>query len=521
MHYFVLLLLWSFSTFLLVPANAADFESTNPAGTYPVGFERVQHSDHTRVFHPQFDIVSGKAFTGERSRPVQMLVWYPAATSNSSTASRLTYDDYVRLRLTEDNFALSTVQIDKLYQREIADLQKRMGDPKRAEQLLDKPMNASRGLPPAAGKFPVVVYAASYSNTADENSDLCEWLASHGYLVIAVPSMGPTSHKMTHDIEGLEQQAGDISVAIAYAQKHPLSDMSQIAVMGYSRGGLSNFLAAAKDDRIRALIALEGSVRYDPKRVNGGKDAVPYVTPARVAIPLLYAAAQPPDIEEIVQNLEPSYSFMNEMKYADVYRMTLYPLTHGDFASKYLRESDPANYKDYSLDEITRANNTMYMYILNFLNARLKQDAQSELFLSREPRDNGVPARTLSMTIIRAKAKAPTFESFASDLHQRGFSHAQTVFEERKKQDDKFQLSKEALNSWGYQLLRNDRVKEAIEVFKLNAFIYPNDANTFDSLAEAYAKDKNKALAILNYKKSLQLNPDNIKAAKQIELLSK
>ena len=49
-------------------------------------------------------------------------------------------------------------------------------------------------------------------------------------------------------------------------------------------------------------------------------------------------------------------------------------------------------------------------------------------------------------------------------------------------------------------LLRDDKTNEAIEIFKLNVY---------DSLGEAYMKQGEKELAIENYQKSLELNPNN------------
>ena len=65
------------------------------------------------------------------------------------------------------------------------------------------------------------------------------------------------------------------------------------------------------------------------------------------------------------------------------------------------------------------------------------------------------------------------------------------------------------MNNAGYELLQAGKVKEAIEVFKLNVNAFPKSANVYDSLGEAYMKDGNKELAIENYKISLELNPGN------------
>ncbi|MBA3442260.1 MAG: serine hydrolase, partial [Pyrinomonadaceae bacterium] len=69
------------------------------------------------------------------------------------------------------------------------------------------------------------------------------------------------------------------------------------------------------------------------------------------------------------------------------------------------------------------------------------------------------------------------------------------------------------LNTLGYQLLGMKRIKEAIEVFKLNVEAYPQAANPYDSLGEAYMMNGDKELAVKNYKRALELNPQNKNAA--------
>ena len=57
------------------------------------------------------------------------------------------------------------------------------------------------------------------------------------------------------------------------------------------------------------------------------------------------------------------------------------------------------------------------------------------------------------------------------------------------------------------------------ELFKLNVIAYPESANTYDSLGEAYMTNGDKELAMKNYKKSLELDPKNQNAVKMLESL--
>lgn len=74
---------------------------------------------------------------------------------------------------------------------------------------------------------------------------------------------------------------------------------------------------------------------------------------------------------------------------------------------------------------------------------------------------------------------------------------------------NEYDFSETELNTLGYQLLQMGKVPESIQIFKLNVEAYPQAFNTYDSLGEAYMRHGEKDLAITNYKKSLELNPQN------------
>jgi CubicO group peptidase (beta-lactamase class C family) len=68
------------------------------------------------------------------------------------------------------------------------------------------------------------------------------------------------------------------------------------------------------------------------------------------------------------------------------------------------------------------------------------------------------------------------------------------------------------LNGWGYMLLEQGRVDEALRVFTENASYYPDNAYAYDSLGEAQLAAGNRAEAIRNYRRSLELDPTNTNA---------
>ena len=65
------------------------------------------------------------------------------------------------------------------------------------------------------------------------------------------------------------------------------------------------------------------------------------------------------------------------------------------------------------------------------------------------------------------------------------------------------------MNALGYQLMGEGKTEEAIAVFKSNVERYPNSANVYDSLAEAYEKTGKLDLARSNYEKAVRLGSQN------------
>ena len=89
----------------------------------------------------------------------------------------------------------------------------------------------------------------------------------------------------------------------------------------------------------------------------------------------------------------------------------------------------------------------------------------------------------------------------------------------KKSQPDAYNFQEAQLNTLGYNLMQNGKIKEAIRIFQLNVEIYPASGNVYDSLAEAYMKNGDKQLAIENYEKSLKLDSANTNAVEMLKKL--
>jgi tetratricopeptide (TPR) repeat protein len=485
----------------------AGFAGLTP-GPYGVGFRVVQQYDYARSYKEKTDLVTGKAYLGERARPVQTLVWYPAQKAGSP----LRYADYVRTEATDEVFQQTEAQVAAYLAGQQQWMASRVGA-KQAQALLDQRMWAVSNATASAGKFPVVLYAPGSGGVAHEAADLCEYLASHGYVVLASRSLGTRTSLINVDQEGLATQAGDIRFLLSYAHTLPQADMAHVAAAGWSWGGLANVLAASQDSRIGALVSFDGTQH---------REYTAGIARTRLTVPWLYVQRRPESVRELSANgMETTNILLNEAKYADLYHVVMSPMEHVDFSTKALRVAQPEHFTEYSRAEIEAAYHWTCRYTLEFLNATLKGNATGQQFLARTPAQNGVPAHLARAYHLPAQTSlVPTQTGFAAALAQEGFDHALAIYRRVQQQDSAFTLSEPTLNSWGYQLIREAHdLPAAVAIFRLGTELYPNSFNLFDSLGEADELNHNAATAITHYRRSLELNPQNSHAQQRLQAL--
>jgi tetratricopeptide (TPR) repeat protein len=477
-------------------------------GLHAVGFRVVQQYDHTRTYKGAIDIVSGTPSAGERARPIQTLVWYPAQQGGAP----LSYEDYARTEASDDEFGRGDAQVAAYMAGRMKDLVARVGLAQ-AKATLGQRMWAMRGAHPKAGKYPVVVYAPGGGGPAHEVADLAEYLASNGYIVIASRNLGTRTRGMNYDAEGADSQAGDIGFLISYAQSLPQADMARIAVAGWSWGGMANVFAASRDSRIAALVSFDGTREPELTR---------RISPSRVALPWLYVQRHPETVAQLsAKEIETSVSLLNELKYANIYQVVMYPMLHEDFSSAALRLARPSWFAEYSRAEVEQAYHWTARYTLEFLNAYLKGEPAGLAFLDRTPLANGMAPHMARVSHTPAQAGLPPNRAgFAAALAQQGFGEAPRIYREMKQRDPAFVLSENELNVWGYQLMAREKgLADALAIFRFGTGLYPDSAELFDSLGEALENNQDAPAAIASYRRALELNPRHVHAVARMAAL--
>ena len=138
-------------------------------------------------------------------------------------------------------------------------------------------------------------------------------------------------------------------------------------------------------------------------------------------------------------------------------------------------------------------------------------------YLKRKPAENGVPVHFMAVNYRARKGAPASLDAFRAELGRQGFDHAADIYAAMQKEAPDFKLDERAVNSWGSDLMADNHLPEAIELFKLNVTLYPESGDVYDSLGDAYDKSGQKQLAADSYKKSLEKNPNNDHARQKLK----
>ncbi len=95
-------------------------------------------------------------------------------------------------------------------------------------------------------------------------------------------------------------------------------------------------------------------------------------------------------------------------------------------------------------------------------------------------------------------------------------------FEQLRADTADYAVNEGELNRLGYHALQSWRDPSlAIDVFQLNVRAFPKSGNVYDSLGEAYLVRGDTARAVANYRRSLELDPNNSNAANILQRIGR
>jgi hypothetical protein len=341
------------------------------------------------------------------------------------------------------------------------------------KKLLDTPMLAQPDAISANGKFPLLIGMLRPLST----SLVCEMLASNGYVVAMVKS-----NSLGSFAKAPLEQIPDMQMAISYLEKKSLADASKIGVFGFSGSGFTPVLFGMYDARVKALADIESGLYMEG--LFQGLSESNFYNPSKLYAPFLHIFSR--DLSKQEKYLE---ELENKTKFSSRYRLLLNQpgLHHWDFASEgytscvVLKNRGPAQLGIQKAFEISS------VYLLNFFDAVLKADPEAVAFMTNKPLLPKISSSAWDIHTLNPARRAPDSEEFEHIVRTKGIKIAIGIVNNTIKEDSLSTLWQGfALNRMGFTFLGEKKFEEAIQIFKLNTELHPEEANFFDSLAEGY-----------------------------------
>jgi len=481
-------------------------------GKLEVGFRFDDIIDSTRTYdYSEYEITDIESRLG--GRPIRLYTWYPADAENEKDRMSL----YRYVEISRGDFSIggqSTVILNKLpIERALPE--------KQLNSTLMQITKAFENAQPAEGKYPLIVLGQGlYYENPITHFSLCEYLASHGFVVVSCPLAGTNSPLVMLTVRDLESIVRDLEFILKTSLNLPYVDMNRIGVIGFDMGGMAGQILQMRNSEVDAIMTMDADIVFP--HFSGLPGNHPSFDIQKMTAPWIHMT-QSIGIEPYRTNLEQSVWGQNS---SDGYLMLFTDpnVQHVNFTSygllniptplvSYWRENTLPNFTAYS---------AICKFGLIFMNAYLKNN-QTELRRLTDEANSQKPNSIFTLEYKKDTNRGLTFDHFLNQIISGDIVGAVKKVKQHKERNPSWIFySENSINNIGYRFLYTlNKPEIALEILKLNVDMYPESANAYDSYAEALLRMDKVEEAVENYKKSLELNNENDNARKMLDLLIK
>lgn len=465
-------------------------------GPYDVGFRTLESYDHSRTLVPKYDYM-GEPNDGIRARPIIACLWYPASTPDD--ALQMSYGEYAFPYPEDDRFF---AVLSRLQDREVNTIFGITRDQAAVLQMMSTPMYAVRDAEPLTDTFPLVVYHQSLGGAACENALLCEYLASHGFLVMTTPALGLNSLTPTTQMADLENLIRDKEYALGMLDEAGLFSFDQLYLLGNALGGLAALDMQMRNADVEGVIAL-GDMICDSAQVEYCRRS-PSFNPDRMDVPLLLLT-------------DSTVTTTSESVFE-----TFHYSPHTWMRGMWNIEPDLLHYPMFTsvsseMEAMMPPLRGAYHRTAGVILAYLEGLASGQPETANSIRDK--IGSSVTMAQYPAEQLPPTAEQFARLIQGEYLDTAVALFHYFHETEPERVLFAEALvNAFGYRALQAGDSERAIKLFLMNTVAYPNSCNSWDSLSDGYLAAGDNENAVTAMKRALatiEIDTTNPEALKE------
>ena len=475
------------------------------------GFRLIEKRDFSR-FYP-----SGKD-DEMKARLVRVYLWYPA---KNTTQTSMRFEDYVRMAAADFKPGGSEGPADLTEKFLPVQLSKGLNG-EELKIIMEKRTAAVRNAAYAEGIFPLLVLGQGlYYESPLSHLVLCEFLASHGYVVVTCPLLGTHYRLVNINVEDLETEIRDLEFVLGMIQELPQIKTDSLGIIGYDLGGMAGLILSMRNPGVDAFLSLDAGILFG--HFSGLPGSHPHYREENFTIPWMHMTQA-----RFIKNFRDERglsTLMDRKLYGDSYLVQVKTNNHGEFSSYAMFgiRSAVAGYWDQWESDPQKRYSAICRNTLAFFNAYLRQDKAALTELRKTAKEPNEEKELFTMEYKQGETAPPSMAELVHLIIDKGMSQAMPIIEEAKRAfPDTVLIEENVLNWLGYHFLYWwGREEEALEVFKLNVSLFPESANTYDSLGEAYLVRGDTDSAVRCYKKSLKLNPENTNAIQRLNQLLK
>jgi len=483
-------------------------------GPFRVGFRVDRQADASRAERPRTTLEEMPA-KGSPLRTIEITMWYPARPSSAQPirfGDYMTYADDIVSDRAEDRAApadLETRRKNAIHG--FATFAIFNETPESSwSPILDSKMLAVLDAAPASGRFPVILHAPGANGTSVLVATTCEYLASHGYVILSVPSRGQDAlNDRTSGGAFFESQARDLEYALAYATRLEFADASRAGIFAWSRGGAAALLLAMRDSRMSAVVGYDASA-IETKREADRLHESPFYDPDRLTVPILEIRAG---------NSGTAPLLFDSLRFAPRYWINASGMHHLDFSVAAMIHAAFGLQNQYiklSPEKTRAAYAAINVATQRFFDAFVKSKGTFSA-------DGLPPPDVFSNGSLEAALPPPSPALLLERIYAtKGIESARSIIDATRRTSPQWRPFPEfVLDTVGSRMIELRRNEEAIQVLELNTNLYPDSTRVWGSLGLAQEKVGYKGLAVESFRKALTIDPKNEVATTGLARLQK
>jgi hypothetical protein len=480
-------------------------------GPHAVGFARSWQLDHARRYARAFPAKG--AHSGPLPacpRPILINLWYPA---RASAAAPMRYREYLEMGSDDPSIGPFAKRLEAFTRKTMAEelLEERPAkiDETEAagiERWLDASTTAVKDAASAPGKFPLIVAHAGLGGTFDDNAVFYEYMASHGYVVIAAPYQSENAAYLNIDWD-IDRSIKDMNFLVQYAMARNDFDLGAIGAIGHSYGAQAVLAwRAEQNSPLSAVISLDSTVEHQPPSDSGFARLKPRLSNAlRLAGPIMVYSAK----EEIEK---PDFlGHWGYLKYTHLYTATVLELEHNDFASLGAARFAflPGRRIPAEKAVVIRAGyDRVCLHSRKFFDAHLKGDREAEQFLTRSAGDKAMIAAGFELAIRQPSPVPPTGAQVMDMVNRDGIDAAMRFVKGLG-----LEMTEEMIGDAALGLNSAGKRSEGLVLMRYRCELNPSSWVAHKLLADRLLEDGDRAGALAGYHKAQQLIAGGAKPA--------